>query len=94
MLLKRTGKGAAAGQSKAGVDSADDDGFTPHPGGISSLFFAFADLIIHSCFYTDHADWSVNKTSSYLDLSPLYGNSEADIAKARNYFLFVFLLGY
>ena len=53
------------------------DKFEEHPGGISSLFFAFADLIIHSIFYTDHSDWTKNKTSSYLDLSILYGNNQA-----------------
>lgn len=44
-----------------------------HPTGLSSLFFAFANLIIHSLFNTSHADSSINDTSSYLDLSPLYG---------------------
>lgn len=57
--------------------------FIPHPGGISSLFFAFADLVIHSIFDTDHHDWTINKTSSYLDLSILYGNSEADLDQVR-----------
>ncbi|CAK5274234.1 unnamed protein product [Mycena citricolor] len=54
------------------------DEFTPHPGGISALFFAFADLIIHSIFNTNHADPTVNATSSYLDLSILYGNSQKE----------------
>ena len=44
-----------------------------HPTGLSSLFFAFANLIIHSLFHTNRNDWSINDTSSYLDLSPLYG---------------------
>jgi len=52
------------------------DKFEEHPGGISSLFFAFADLVIHSIFYTDHKDWTKNKTSSYLDLSILYGSNQ------------------
>jgi hypothetical protein len=52
------------------------DKFEEHPGGISSLFFAFADLVIHSIFHTDHADWTKNKTSSYLDLSILYGSNQ------------------
>ncbi|KAI5117214.1 hypothetical protein M0805_003501 [Coniferiporia weirii] len=55
----------------------DADGFAPHPGGISSLFFSFADLIIHSCFNTDHSQWVINNASSYLDLSPLYGSGSA-----------------
>lgn len=47
------------------------------------MFFAFADLIIHSCFNTDHGDWTINNASSYLDLSPLYGSCEDDVKKAR-----------
>ncbi|KAJ6451411.1 heme peroxidase [Mycena sanguinolenta] len=44
-----------------------------HPSGVSSFAFAFVSLIAHSLFHTDTADWSINMTSSYLDLSPLYG---------------------
>lgn len=61
----------------------DAQGFARQPGGLSSLFFAFADLVIHSVFNTSHAQWGVNDVSSYLDLSPLYGSSEADNAKVR-----------
>ncbi|KAG9014307.1 hypothetical protein FRB90_005401 [Tulasnella sp. 427] len=53
------------------------DGTRPHPSGISSLFFAFANLIIHSLFKTDEKNKFINNTSAYLDLSPLYGDSEA-----------------
>ncbi|KDQ52925.1 hypothetical protein JAAARDRAFT_162433 [Jaapia argillacea MUCL 33604] len=59
------------------------DKFTPHPGGISSLFFAFADLIIHSIFNTNPRDWTKNEVSSYLDLSVLYGSSDKDVASVR-----------
>ncbi|KAJ7595940.1 heme peroxidase [Mycena floridula] len=59
------------------------DEFVEHPGGISSLFFAFADLVIHSIFNTRHSDWSINDTSSYLDLSILYGNNEAQVDSVR-----------
>lgn len=52
------------------------DKFEEHPGGISSLFFAFADLVVHSIFNTDHDDWTKNKNSSYLDLSVLYGSNQ------------------
>ncbi|KZP00813.1 heme peroxidase [Calocera viscosa TUFC12733] len=48
--------------------------FTPHPGGLSSMFFAMANLVIHSIFDTNRQDWNLNDTSSYIDLSPLYGN--------------------
>jgi len=59
------------------------DQFIPHPGGLSSLFFAFADLIIHSIFETSHADWSINNASSYLDLGILYGSSEKQVNSVR-----------
>lgn len=57
--------------------------FTPHPGGISSLFFAFADLVTHSIFNTNHSDWNINDASSYLDLSILYGSSDSAVDKVR-----------
>ncbi|CAE6450365.1 unnamed protein product [Rhizoctonia solani] len=49
-----------------------------HPGGNSSLTFAFASLVTHSLFRTDPSDWGKNNTSSYLDLSPLYGSNQAE----------------
>lgn len=60
------------------------DGFTPHPSGISSLLFSFATLIIHSAFETNQKDPHINDTSSYLDLSPLYGNSQAEQDTVRS----------
>jgi linoleate 10R-lipoxygenase len=59
------------------------DKFEPHPGGISSLFFAFADIIIHNIFNTDPEIWVRNNSSSYLDLSPLYGTSEKTVNSVR-----------
>lgn len=59
------------------------DQFVTHPGGLSSLFFAFADLIIHTIFYTNHADWTINNASSYLDLGILYGRSEKQVNSVR-----------
>jgi len=59
------------------------DKFVPHPGGISALFFAFADLVIHSIFNTNHTDWTINDASSYLDLSILYGNNDAQVDSVR-----------
>ena len=53
------------------------------PGGVSSLFFAFADLVIHSIFNTNGQDPSINNASSYLDLSPLYGSSEKEVDTVR-----------
>ena len=63
--------------------------FQPHPGGNSSLTFAFASIVTHSLFKTDPRDWNKNNTTSYLDLSPIYGNnldeqmSVRDTAKGR-----------
>ena len=51
------------------------DKFVPHPSGISSLLFGFAVLITHSIFTTSHEDLTINQASSYLDLSPIYGNN-------------------
>ena len=59
------------------------DKFTEHRGGISALFFAFADLVIHSIFNTNHTDWTINDASSYLDLSVLYGSSESQVDSVR-----------
>ncbi|KAF8841489.1 heme peroxidase [Paxillus ammoniavirescens] len=59
------------------------DEFVPHPGGLSSLFFAFADLIIHSIFNTNMYDWTINDTSSYLDLSILYGHTVEQVESMR-----------
>jgi len=61
------------------------DKFVEHPGKISSLFFAFADIIIHNIFDTDHRSPSetINNSSSYLDLSPLYGTSQKQVDDVR-----------
>lgn len=59
------------------------DQFVAHPGGLSSLFFAFADLIIHTIFYTSSADSTINNASSYLDLGILYGRSEKQVNSVR-----------
>ncbi|KAJ6591567.1 linoleate diol synthase [Mycena vulgaris] len=52
------------------------EGFVKHPAGLSSLMFSFAALVIHSVFRTSHADVNINETSSYVDLSPLYGHNQ------------------
>jgi linoleate 10R-lipoxygenase len=66
------------------------DKFVEHPGGICSLFFAFADIIIHNIFNTDQSnpsvrDWTTNAASSYLDLSPLYGSSQEAVNSVRKH---------
>ncbi|KAF8532744.1 heme peroxidase [Gautieria morchelliformis] len=57
-----------------------------HPTGLSSMFFAFANLIIHSLFHTNRkTDSGINDTSSYLDLSPLYGVDQTEQDKVRRF---------
>ncbi|QRV74358.1 heme peroxidase [Ceratobasidium sp. AG-Ba] len=58
---------------------------TPHPAGLSAMFFSFATLVIHTCFRTNHADPTINETSSYVDLAPLYGNSQDDQDSVRRW---------
>ncbi|KAI6379818.1 hypothetical protein MCOR25_001951 [Pyricularia grisea] len=53
----------------------DPTKFRPHPNQISSVLFYFATIITHDIFQTSSRDPSVNLTSSYLDLSPLYGRN-------------------
>ncbi len=40
------------------------------------MILAFASIVTHSLFRTDRKDVSINNASSYLDLSPVYGDSE------------------
>ena len=41
------------------------------------------DVRVARVFRTSHQDVSVNGTSSYVDLAPLYGNSEESLNKIR-----------
>ena len=56
-----------------------------HPNNISSNLFYLASIIIHDIFHTDPRDPSKVKTSSYLDLAPLYGSSDEELAKVRTF---------
>jgi linoleate 10R-lipoxygenase len=58
--------------------------FQRHPAGLSSLMFSFAALVIHSVFRTSHSDPTINETSSYCDLAPLYGNNQATQDRVRD----------
>ncbi|KAJ7247649.1 heme peroxidase [Mycena haematopus] len=60
------------------------DGFVKHPAGLSSLMFSFAALVIHSIFRTSHANMNINDTSSYVDLSPLYGHGQDEQDRVRS----------
>ncbi|KAI1821489.1 linoleate diol synthase [Xylaria intraflava] len=50
--------------------------YRKHPNNVSSVLWYWADIIIHDLFWTDQQDTSKNKTSSFLDLSPLYGSNQ------------------
>lgn len=56
-----------------------------HPNRISSMLFYLASIIIHDCFRTSHDDFSVSMTSSYLDLSPLYGSNQEEQNQMRTF---------
>ncbi|KAJ4291264.1 hypothetical protein N0V88_006265 [Collariella sp. IMI 366227] len=51
--------------------------YKKHPNNVSSILWYWASIIIHDLFWTDHRDMTKSKTSSYLDLSPLYGSNQA-----------------
>ncbi|KAF1988474.1 heme peroxidase [Aulographum hederae CBS 113979] len=57
--------------------------FRKHPSGLNRLFFSFATVVIHECFQTSRTDHFVNETSSYVDLSTLYGNTEKEQTRVR-----------
>lgn len=59
--------------------------FRPHPSGLNRLFFSFATVVIHECFQTSRANPWINETSSYVDLSTLYGNTEKEQSRVRTY---------
>ncbi|KAI1428685.1 linoleate diol synthase [Xylaria sp. FL1777] len=50
--------------------------YRKHPNNVSSVLWYWADIIIHDLFWTDQRDITKNKTSSFLDLSPLYGSNQ------------------
>ncbi|KAI4619430.1 uncharacterized protein J4E87_007319 [Alternaria ethzedia] len=59
--------------------------FREHPSGLNRLFFSFATIVIHECFQTSRTDPWINETSSYVDLSTLYGNTEKEQHRVRTY---------
>lgn len=61
--------------------------YREHPSGLNRLFFSFATIVIHECFQTSRnpkTPW-INETSSYVDLSTLYGNTEKEQVRVRTY---------
>ncbi|KAF2430024.1 heme peroxidase [Tothia fuscella] len=59
--------------------------FRKHPSGLNRLFFSFATVVIHECFQTSRTNHFINETSSYVDLSTLYGNTEKEQVNVRTY---------
>lgn len=59
--------------------------FREHPSGLNRMFFSFATVVIHECFQTSRKDQWINETSSYVDLSTLYGNTEKEQPRVRTY---------
>lgn len=60
---------------------ARGDNTKENPAGVSSMLFYHASIIIHDIFRTNRKDANISDTSSYLDLSPLYGkNREEQLA--------------
>ena len=49
------------------------------------MLYYWASLIIHDLFQTDHQDFNMSQTSSYLDLSTLYGDDQDDQNNIRTF---------
>jgi hypothetical protein len=67
------------------VLSRANGGFKPHPNGVSSMLYYIASIVIHDCFRTSHTDFNISETSSYLDLSPLYGSNQIEQDTVRTF---------
>jgi hypothetical protein len=59
--------------------------FRPHPSGLNRMFFSFATIVIHELFQTSRENQWINETSSYVDLSTLYGNTDEEQKRVRTY---------
>ncbi|KAI0138209.1 linoleate diol synthase precursor [Hypoxylon sp. NC0597] len=57
------------------IMNRDGKSFLEHPNRISSMLFYLATIITHDIFQTCPGSENCNLTSSYLDLSPLYGRN-------------------
>ncbi|KAL9630499.1 MAG: hypothetical protein Q9204_004692 [Flavoplaca sp. TL-2023a] len=54
------------------------------PSGLSSMLIYHATIIIHDIFRTNDSDKNISDSSSYLDLSPLYGYTMEMQRKVRD----------
>ncbi|TWU75932.1 hypothetical protein ED733_006304 [Metarhizium rileyi] len=61
------------------------DGFKKNPNNVSSILWYWATIVIHDLFWTNSKDPNQNDSSSYLDLSPLYGNSKEACDSVRTF---------
>ncbi|RPA72611.1 putative fatty acid oxygenase PpoA [Ascobolus immersus RN42] len=59
--------------------------YKKHPNNVSSVLYYVASIIIHDLFRTNRRDLNISDTSSYLDLSPLYGCNEAEQKTIRTF---------
>lgn len=63
---------------------AREDGGRKSTSGLSSMLIYHATIIIHDIFRTNDSDKNISDSSSYLDLSPLYGYTEEMTRKIRD----------
>ncbi|KAG5978462.1 hypothetical protein E4U55_006209 [Claviceps digitariae] len=61
------------------------DVFKKNPNNVSSIMWYWATIVIHDLFWTNSKDPNQNDSSSYLDLSPLYGNSKESRDSIRTF---------
>ncbi|PHH75249.1 hypothetical protein CDD82_4522 [Ophiocordyceps australis] len=59
--------------------------FKKNPNNVSSILWYWATIIIHDLFNTNLQDGNINESSSYLDLSPLYGSTQEAIDSVRTF---------
>lgn len=59
--------------------------FTPHKSGLNRFFFSFANMVIHEIFRSDPDNHFINRTSSYVELSVLYGDSQDEQDEVRTH---------
>ncbi|KAF8438289.1 heme peroxidase [Terfezia claveryi] len=65
------------------IDGLMPQGHNFYASGVSQLTFYYTSLIAYDILYQNHQDMSINDTSSYLDLSPLYGRNQAEQNSVR-----------
>ncbi|KAM0355122.1 hypothetical protein ACHAPU_000982 [Fusarium lateritium] len=65
-------------------DPGEDGKGRPSTSGLSSMLIYHATIIIHDIFRTNDTDKNISDSSSYLDLSPLYGFTDEMQRKIRD----------